>query len=59
MGAIGLQIDLPLFHHPNQDDYVRYFQETFQEFLRQMEPHFTEKDRLALLIHERLTGTRS
>ena len=25
LGAIGLQIDLPLFHHPNQDDYVRYF----------------------------------
>jgi len=29
-------------------------QETFQEFLRQMEPHFTEADRLALLTHERL-----
>jgi len=25
LGAIGLQIDLPFFHHPNQDDYVRYF----------------------------------
>jgi 4-hydroxy-tetrahydrodipicolinate synthase len=25
LGAIGLQIDLPMFHHPNQDDYVRYF----------------------------------
>jgi 4-hydroxy-tetrahydrodipicolinate synthase len=25
LGAIGLQIDLPIFHHPNQDDYVRYF----------------------------------
>lgn len=24
-GAIGLQIDLPIFHHPTQDDYVRYF----------------------------------
>ena len=24
-GAVGLQIDLPLFHHPNQDDYVRFF----------------------------------
>lgn len=25
MGAIGLQIDLPFFHHPNQDDHVRHF----------------------------------
>ena len=25
LGAVGLQIDLPIFHHPNQDDYVRYF----------------------------------
>ncbi len=25
LGAVGLQIDLPLFHHPNQDDYVRFF----------------------------------
>ena len=25
LGAIGLQIDLPLFHHPNQDDMVRHF----------------------------------
>ena len=25
LGAIGLQIDLPLFHHPNQDDYVRFY----------------------------------
>ena len=25
LGAVGLQIDLPFFHHPNQDDYVRYF----------------------------------
>ena len=25
MGAIGLQIDLPIFHHSNQDDYVRFF----------------------------------
>ena len=25
LGAIGLQIDLPFFHHPVQDDYVRYF----------------------------------
>ena len=25
LGAAGLQIDLPFFHHPNQDDYVRYF----------------------------------
>ena len=25
LGAIGLQIDLPFFHHCNQDDYVRYF----------------------------------
>jgi len=25
LGAKGLQIDLPVFHHPNQDDYVRYF----------------------------------
>jgi 4-hydroxy-tetrahydrodipicolinate synthase len=25
LGATGLQIDLPIFHHPTQDDYVRYF----------------------------------
>jgi len=25
LGAIGLQIDLPIFHHANQDDYVRFF----------------------------------
>jgi 4-hydroxy-tetrahydrodipicolinate synthase len=25
LGAVGLQIDLPVFHHSNQDDYVRYF----------------------------------
>ena len=25
LGAIGLQIDPPLFHSPTQDDYVRYF----------------------------------
>ncbi len=25
LGAIGLQIDLPIFHHPTQDDMVRYF----------------------------------
>jgi 4-hydroxy-tetrahydrodipicolinate synthase len=25
LGAVGLQIDLPVFHHGNQDDYVRYF----------------------------------
>ncbi len=25
LGAIGLQIDLPIFHHPTQDDYVRFF----------------------------------
>lgn len=25
MGAIGLQIELPFFHKPVQDDYVRYF----------------------------------
>jgi 4-hydroxy-tetrahydrodipicolinate synthase len=25
LGIIGLQVDLPFFHHPNQDDYVRYF----------------------------------
>ena len=30
--------------------------ETFKEFLRQMAPHFTEKDRLALLTHQRLMG---
>jgi 4-hydroxy-tetrahydrodipicolinate synthase len=24
-GIIGLQIDLPFYHHPNQDDYVRFF----------------------------------
>ena len=25
LGAIGLQIDPPIFHGPTQDDYVRYF----------------------------------
>jgi 4-hydroxy-tetrahydrodipicolinate synthase len=25
LGAVALQIDLPIFHHPTQDDYVRYF----------------------------------
>jgi 4-hydroxy-tetrahydrodipicolinate synthase len=25
LGALGLQIDLPVFHHPYQDDMVRYF----------------------------------
>ena len=25
LGANGLQIDLPAFHHPNQDDYVRFY----------------------------------
>jgi 4-hydroxy-tetrahydrodipicolinate synthase len=25
LGAIGLQIDLPIFHHPTQDDMVRFF----------------------------------
>jgi 4-hydroxy-tetrahydrodipicolinate synthase len=25
LGAIGVQVDLPIFHHPTQDDYVRYF----------------------------------
>ena len=25
LGIVGLQIDLPIFHHPNQDDYVRFF----------------------------------
>ena len=25
LGAVGVQINLPLFHHPNQDDYVRFF----------------------------------
>jgi len=25
LGAKGLQIDLPIFHHSNHDDYVRYF----------------------------------
>jgi 4-hydroxy-tetrahydrodipicolinate synthase len=25
LGAIGVQIDLPLFHHPTQDDIVRFF----------------------------------
>ena len=25
LGAVGLQIDLPVFHHSNQDDYVRFF----------------------------------
>ena len=25
LGAIGLQIDLPFFHHPQQDDLVRFY----------------------------------
>lgn len=25
VGIIGLQIELPFYHHPNQDDYVRFF----------------------------------
>ncbi len=25
LGAIGVQIDLPFFHHPTQDDIVRFF----------------------------------
>lgn len=25
LGAVGLQIKLPVFHHSNQDDYVRFF----------------------------------
>ena len=25
LGAVGLQIELPFFHHPTQDDYVRHF----------------------------------
>ena len=25
LGAIGLQIDLPFFHHPHQDDLVRFY----------------------------------
>lgn len=25
LGAVGLQVDLPIFHHPTQDDLVRYF----------------------------------
>ena len=25
LGAIGVQIDLPIFHHPTQDDIVRFF----------------------------------
>jgi len=25
LGAIGVQIDLPVFHHSNQDDYVRFY----------------------------------
>jgi len=32
-------------------------EETRQEFLRQMEPHFTERDRLAVLSHQHLVGT--
>src|SRR5205085_1509112 len=27
LGAIGVQIDLPIFHHPTQDDIVRFFSE--------------------------------
>jgi hypothetical protein len=29
-------------------------EETFQEFLRKMEPHLTQEDRLALLMHAHL-----
>ncbi|PYV07707.1 MAG: hypothetical protein DMG07_27825 [Acidobacteria bacterium] len=25
LGAVGVQIDLPMFHHPTQDDMVRFF----------------------------------
>jgi 4-hydroxy-tetrahydrodipicolinate synthase len=25
LGAVGVQINLPIFHHSNQDDYVRFF----------------------------------
>lgn len=25
LGAVGVQIDLPIFHHPTQDDIVRFF----------------------------------
>src|SRR5262249_54476411 len=25
LGYVGLQIDLPMFHHPYQDDMIRYF----------------------------------
>ena len=25
LGAAGVQIDLPIFHHPTQDDHLRYF----------------------------------
>ena len=25
LGAVGVQIDLPIFHHPTQDDLVRFF----------------------------------
>src|SRR5438067_11446041 len=25
LGAIGVQIDLPIFNHPTQDDIVRFF----------------------------------
>ncbi|MBI3943933.1 MAG: dihydrodipicolinate synthase family protein [Chloroflexi bacterium] len=27
LGAIGLQIDLPIFHHPTQEDMVRFYAE--------------------------------
>jgi 4-hydroxy-tetrahydrodipicolinate synthase len=27
LGAIGVQIDLPMFHHPTQDDLVRFYSE--------------------------------
>lgn len=30
LGAIGLQIDLPIFHRPTQDDYRRYFSDISQ-----------------------------
>jgi dihydrodipicolinate synthase/N-acetylneuraminate lyase len=25
LGAVGVQVDLPIFHHPTQDDLVRFF----------------------------------
>jgi thymidylate kinase len=34
-------------------------EETFQEFLRKMEPHFTQEDRLAMLTHAHLARSDS